>query len=187
MKFSLQALLVMGLAFYISWTLVLATDAPRRKFVPEWTKDKDGANYRRKMEIEATHSVGGNMGGYTIPLKHDTIGIFEIDENQGITIGCDQGHFRIEKNRKGEIKELSARFRENLYFDLDGDGMIDCFCDNRSEPRVPTIIFKGKFVPVEDSIDGFGAPAGKRPTACGVGRKVQYVFEGSAWVEVPQK
>ena len=185
--FKFFVLLLATLSAMVMLGIGLSADKPSRKFGPEWTKDKDGGNYRRKMEIEVTHSVGGNVGGYTIPLEKDSIGISETDETHSFTVGSEQGHFRVEKNEKGKVTELSARFRECLYFDLDGDGMIDCFCDNRRVNRIPTIIFEGRFVQVEDSIDGFGAQEGKKPTARGIGRKVKYVFDKGVWKEVPVK
>jgi len=68
------------------------------------------------------------------------------------------------------------------YFDLDGDGMVDALYDSRAGKRIPRVPFEGRFVRVENFITGFSTKK-----MWGIGRKVQYIFEGSAWVEVPVK
>lgn len=175
------ACLLMVSAAVVGWlsAVVTAGDQPR-KFGLEWTRMGDF--YQRKMEINVTHSVGGNVGGYTLPLENDTVSVLEYDNNKGFAAGSQpHGEIEVLKDEKGRAYELSARLGNNRYLDLDADGMIDALYDKRGGKRVSMIVFEGRLVEVEDSVNGFSVSRKDTLWKWGIGRKVRYVFEGGTW------
>ncbi len=169
-----------AIALVIGWNLALAiSDAPRR-FGPEWTKVGD--QYHRKLEITVIHNAGGNLSAYTVPLEKDKVGILETDENRGFELGSHPyGSFGVVKDEKGKATELSAQLRENIYIDLDADGMIDAVYDKRGGKDRALIVFEGRFVEVEVNKAGFRHAPNEKLRVWGVGRNVQYVFEDGTW------
>ncbi len=47
------------------------------------------------------------------------------------------------------------------------------------------IILEGTHIQVEDRVNGFGNVHGQKPQMFGIGRKVQYEFEGGVWKASP--
>ena len=184
---SLKYLVAIVLLFCLCWNVVVAVDKPARKFGPEWKLDKDGGHYTRKVEIEQSHSVGGNVGGFTIPLENDSVNVIEVDNAAGFDLNCKYGQLSVSKNKKGEVTELSAEFRRNIYYDIDADGMIDYMVDWRSGSAIPMILLDGKFVVVADSKNPFGKGIEKYPQELSRDRKTHYEFVKGAWKEKPVK
>lgn len=179
----------------ICWSFGLTADEPTKKFGPEWTKDASGKSYTRKQVVEVSHptDLQRPYTWYTLPSESHNVTIKELDEKGDITIDVVQGkekskYMRLEArmNDEGEVREFTVNFKRNYYLDLDGDGMIDCFYDMRDNKTKPMVIFEGQHIQVEDFICGFSVSKGEKVKMWGIGRKVQYVFEGSAWVAVPQ-
>ncbi len=126
---------------------------------------------------------GGNLSAYTVPLAKDTVGIVETDDNRGFEVrGHPHGSFGVVKDEKGKVTELSARLRDNIYFDLDADGMIDALYDNRGGKQIPLIVFEGRFVEVEDHKAVFRRAPNEKLRVWGLERKVQYVFDKGSWL-----
>ena len=181
----------------IGWSVTMANDKPPRKFGPEWTKDKSGDFYTRKHDANVLRRTDVNFKStdYTLATEHDEVRISERDGNRGISVAVVPGkeiaprHMSVEarKDEDGKVDQFKVDLNDVKYFDLDGDGMIDAFYDNRGDKGRPMIIVDGRFVQVEDSRGFGGTPKGQKPEKWGIGRKVKYIFEGSAWVEVPQK
>lgn len=172
---------ICAVALVIGWNNTpAASDAPR-KFGPEWTKEGD--RYLRKLEITVIHNAGGNLSAYSVPLEKDAVGILETDDNRGFEVRSHpHGAFGVVKDQKGKVTELSAQLRDSLYFDLDADGMIDALCDKRGGKQTPLIVFEGRFVEVEDNKALFRAAPNEKLRVWGLGRKVEYVFDGGRWV-----
>ena len=84
-------------------------------------------------------------------------------------------------DEKGKVRETTIKLSKNIYFDLDGDGVIDAFYDKRDKDGTPIVIFKGRLVPVEDFKSGFRTARNAKPTMWGIGRKEQYVFDKGVW------
>ena len=182
----------------IGWSVTMANDKPPRKFGPEWTKDKSGDFYTRKQEANVLRRTDVNFKstGYTLATEFDKVRVFERDENRGISVAVVQGDEKVprymsveaRKDEVGEVDQFEVHLKDVLYFDLDGDGMIDAFYDRRGENGRPMIIFDGRFVQVEDNKSGFGGtPKGETPRKWGRGRKVEYVFSKGVWNKVPVK
>jgi hypothetical protein len=168
-------------ALVIGWNITLATPDVPRKFGPEWTKEGD--KYHRKLEITVIHHAGGNLSAYTVPLERETVGIVETDDNRGFEVRSHpHGAFGVVKDEKGKVTELSAYLRDNIYFDLDADGMIDALCDKRGGKQTPLIVFEGRFVEVEDNKAVFRPAPDEKLRVWGLGRKVRYVFDRGSWL-----
>jgi hypothetical protein len=164
----------------IGWNMTRATPDAPRKFGPEWTKNGD--QYRRKMEITVVHGAGGNLSAYSVPLERDTVGIVETDDNRGFELrGHPHGSFGVVKDEKGKVTELSTQMRDNIYFDLDADGMIDALFDNRGGKQTALIVFGGRFVEVEVNKAGFRHAPNEKLRVWGLGRHVEYVFDKGSW------
>lgn len=193
---SLALFLTTTCALFLGWRLLMATEGPAKKFGPEWTKDVDGKSYKRNQVIVVSHPTNLQLPytWYTLPSESHTVTIEERDEKGDIKIDFVKGkekskYMRLEARMddEGKVREFMVNFKTNYYFDLDGDGMIDCFYDSRGKNDIPMVIFEGCHIQVEDRISLFGHEAeGQTPTAWGIGRKVEYRFVGSAWVAVPQ-
>ena len=181
----------------IGWSVTMANDKPPRKFGPEWTKDKSGDFYTRKQEANVLRRTDVNFKstGYTLATEFDKVRVFERDENRGISVAVVQGDEKVprymsveaRKDEDGEVDQFEVHLKDVLYFDLDGDGMIDAFYDNRGDKGRPMIIVDGRFVQVEDSKGFGGTPKGQKPREWGRGRKAEYVFAKGVWNKVPVK
>jgi hypothetical protein len=168
------------------WAAVLVAGDQPRKFGPEWTRRGD--MYYRTIEVKVSHSPGGNVSGYQVPLENDVVWVHEIDDNRGFTLLHERyGEFKVFKDEQGKVQELSAKLKDNVYFDLDGDGMIDALYDKRGGKRVPMILFEGRLVEVEDSRIGFGIIPNLEKSMWGVGREVWYLFEDGTWKAIDPK
>jgi hypothetical protein len=188
--------LVAMLVAVVCWSLGLAADEPTKKFGPEWTKDVGGKSYTRKQIVDVSRqtNIKHPYTSYTLPAESNTMYVQERDEKGDIEIGVVQGkdkstYMSIEArmNDEGKARTFMVNFKRNLYFDLDGDGMIDAMVDNRDGKRIRMVLCEGQFVQIADSKDGFGGvPKGQITRAWGIGRKVLYQFEGSKWVAFPQ-
>lgn len=174
----------------------MAADEPTKKFGPEWTKDASGKSYKRNQVIVVSHptDLQRPCTWYTLPSESHRVTIEERDEKGDIKIDVVKGKekskymsLEARMDDEGKVRQFTVNFKRTVYFDLDGDGMIDAFYDNRGKNGIPMVIFEGRHIQVEDQISLFGhEPEGQTATAWGIGRKVQYRFEGSKWVAVPQ-
>lgn len=173
-----------------------AADKPAYKFGPEWTLNKEKDIYYKKMEIPVgRRNNGAEWAWYTVEMEKNTVQIRESDNNAGVTVsaapkgdlGAQYGELQVYKDDKGKVRETTITLSKNIYFDLDGDGVIDALYDKTKSDGVPMVIFEGRFVRVEDSKSGFRTAKGEKPKKWGIGRKVQYVFDKGVWNEVPLK
>ena len=183
----LVACLLSALTLVLGWNAIMATpDPPKKKLGPEWTKDKDDEQlYRRKMEIEVIRRTTLESTGYTIPLVNHTVNIWETDDNRGAEVfmiprvgNIPHGELDVRKDVKGKVSEMTVKLRDIIYYDLDGDGMIDAYFDNRRGKSIAKIVFEGRFVEVEDQKSIFGHAPNEKPE---VGRTVRYIFEDGTW------
>ena len=169
-------------------------EKPPKVLGPEWKKE--GTLLTRTMEIPLGRQANGTPGWtwYTVDMENNTAEITERDDKRGVEIsssprgklGAKYMSVDAPMDEEGNIKEFKVVLKEVLYFDLDGDGMIDAMVDNRGNSSVPMVLFENQFVRVEDSKLGFGGvPKGETASKWGIGRKVQYRFVGNAWVAVP--
>ena len=172
------------------WGIGDAADKPAYKFGREWTLNKDGDIYYKKIEIPVgRRSNGAEWAWYTVEMEKNTVQITEYDANRGVTVRAsprgDLGKTFVDANilldDKGNPESTTISLGKNSYFDLDGDGVIDALYDKQGRDLVPKVIFEGRFVQVEDFKTGFGAAKGQKPTMWGLGRKVQYVFDNGVW------
>ncbi len=187
--------LTTALAVVIGWSIVMATDKPPRQLGPEWKKD--GTLMRRKMEIPLARQASGRPEWtiYTVEMENNTVQITENDTNGGVGVSsapikdlsAEYMSVASRMNEEGKVREFTLHLKDNVYFDLDGDGMIDAFYDKRGKDCTPMVIFEGRFVQVEDFKSSFAASKGEKVTMWGIGRTVQYVFDKGVWNEVPVK
>ena len=187
----LTTYLLCAATLFLGWNAIMAKpDPPKKKLGPEWTKDKDDDDlYRRKMEIELLRRpIGWYYTGYTIPLENHTVNIMESDENRGVNVviisrveNSALGEFKIRKDVKGKVRDITAQLNDVYNYDLDGDGMIDAIVDKRKGKNVAKIVYEGRFVQVETNKDTFGHAPNQKPEVWGVGRKVRYIFEDGTW------
>ena len=189
--------LLCAATLFLGWNAMMATsDHPQKKLGPEWTKDKDNELlYRRKMVIEVSRLDNGREStGYTIPMEHHTVTISEADENRGVSVKVLQrgrnspredslhGELEVRKDVKGKVYKMRVELRDNIYFDLDGDGMIDAFIDKRKGNGVAKIVYEGRFVEVEQNKTTFGGdPPNVKPEVWGIGHGIKFIFENGAW------
>ena len=191
-------LLAAAFVIAIGWTISSASDKPQaRTFGPEWTKDKSGDFYTRKHDAEVLRRADANFKStrYTLATEFDMVRVSERDENRGIGVEVVQSdeeapkYMSVEarKDKNGKVDQFKVDLKDVKYFDLDGDGMIDAFYDNRGDKGRPMIIFEGRFVQVENSRGFGGTPKGQKPREWGRGRKAEYVFAKGVWNKVPVK
>ena len=175
----------------ICWSILVAADKPPRKFGPEWTKNQDGTMHSRKLEIEVKRQTNhGNANTfYNLPTENYSVRVDEHDDKLGLG-----AHFALKgdnstefmsidarTDQKGKVEEFNVVLKSVLYFDLDGDGMVDALCDNRGKHSIPMVIFEGQFIQVEPFTTGFATRK-----MWGLGRKVQYVFKGNNILDSPR-
>ncbi len=82
---------------------------------------------------------------------------------------------------KSAKRETTIQLSKNIYFDLDGDGVINAFYDNPGKNRTPMVIFEGRLIQVEDFKSGFHTARNAKPTMWGIGRNEQDVFDKGVW------
>ena len=168
-----------------------AAEKPPRKFGPEWTPNKEGDTYYKKIEIPVGRHANNlpEWNWYTVAMDNNTVQITESDDNLGVSMSASpKGDLSkafvdadIVLDEKGKVRETTIKLSKNIYFDLDGDGVIDAFYDKRDKDGTPIVIFKGRLVPVEDFKSGFRTARNAKPTMWGIGRKEQYVFDKGVW------
>jgi hypothetical protein len=153
--------------------LAIGADAPQRKLGPEWTRVGD--QYRRKVEVNGVRYAAGNVSSYTLPLENDEVFVSEVDDNRGFKVSHRYGQLEVKKDGRGRVAAHTAVLGEMLYFDLNGDGVIDAMYDGKAKRAL--IFFEGRYVQVEDSKAGFDS--GPR---WAIGRGTQYIFAGDHWI-----
>ena len=166
------------------------SDPPKRKLGPEWTKDKNDEHlYRRKMEIELLRRPNGwDSTAYIISMENHIVNISEDDDNRGVNVviisrleNSRLGEFKIRKDVKGKVSEMAAQMNDVFNYDLDGDGMIDAFVDNRKGKSIAKIVYEGRFVEVEQHKSTFGHAPNEKPEVWGIGRRERYILKDGTW------
>jgi hypothetical protein len=165
---------------------------------PEWIRIRKpyvegglpSSEYIRPGAIVSYREENDNKTRHTLLLDHGGgLDIYERDDKSAITlelIGKKPTdrlfYFHRQLDSKGQPTRHEVRFGSVTYFDLDGDGVIDCWIDQRAGDRKPCILFDNRVVPVEDAKELFqSAGIGN---AWSEGRKVQYKFEKGKWTGV---
>ncbi|MBX9622755.1 MAG: hypothetical protein K2X82_02980 [Gemmataceae bacterium] len=179
--------LVVGAAGAAGWgAATFAAGDESRKFGPEWTKV--GNWYYRAAVVEVSHSPGGNVSGYRVPLENGEVRIHETDDDDGLTLVIPgNGEFHVQK-AGGKAARFTVWLKGCRYYDLDADGMVDVVYDNRGGRGVESILLDGRLVRVR------GRPRAAywvRPDGAiraeGFDAGVKYVFERGAWREAGPK
>ena len=112
--------------------------------------------------------------GLDVPDGHAVVGRIISRDGDSVTRTLRNVRGKVTKDEKGRVSEYTVFLGQMVYFDLNGDGVLDAKYDRKANQ--PMIFINGGYVPVEDNVDGFRSRA-----KWGVGRKTRYVFEGDAW------
>jgi hypothetical protein len=173
----------MGLALAAGVYLAVLVEGSdrQREFGPEWTK-VDG-RYERKVEVTVSHSLGGNVSGYAIPLENGRVYVHEIDGGRGFTLGSEShGYLTVDKTAAGKTLAMVVRLGDVHYYDLDADGMVDAIIDGRGGKRKPMVVVDDTWVVVEDSKTLFSVQGGGAvEDVWAVGRATRYSFRDGKW------
>lgn len=159
---------------------------------PEWIRVKtihpyDGSeqtSHRRPGAIVSYRKNNDDTTRHTLMLDQGGgIDAYERDDKSAITvelIGKKLGEklfcFSRQQTEKGKATRHEFRFGPVTYFDLDGDGMIDCWIDRRNNKCETSILFERQVVKIDDSKGTlFEKPKGAYNVRS-EGHKVEYEF-----------
>ena len=152
----------------------------QRKFGPEWTRIKTpyGEMLQRKVEVTVSHSPGGNVSNYHLPLEKGQVSVHQDDDDRSIGVRFSSGsELDVRSDAAGRPREHRVILGNSVYFDLDGNGTIDALYEPRGGgDRRPFIVFEGRYVEVEDHKNAFDGRQKWAP-----GRNEEYIFEGGRW------
>ena len=154
----------------------------QRKFGPDWKRVKTphGEMLHRTVEATVSHSPGGNVSGYRLPLEKGEVGVHQNDEHTSTSVRLPDGaELNVKFDQAGKPREHRVIMGDAVYFDLDGNGTIDALYEARKTDRRPFIVLDDRYVPVEDNKNAFD---GRRKW--GIGRNEEYLFEAGKWKKI---
>jgi hypothetical protein len=143
---------------------------------------RPGANvsYRKQDDDKTRHTLMLDHGG--------GLDVYEHDDKSALTVELigkkptdRMFYFNRQVSENGAPTRHELSFGPVSYFDLDGDGMIDCWVDHRGNGPKSFILFESQVVRVEHSNSPFQKVTAIRPLVWGEGRQVQYEFHGGKW------
>jgi hypothetical protein len=106
-------------------------------------------------------------------LEHEEVFAWQRDDNRVIATGSSRyGELEVTKDDSRRVAEYKVRLGEIVYFDLNGDGLLDALAGKQQPPM---ILVQNCFIEVNDSKGQF--PRTKRAVETGI----EYVFEGDRW------
>ncbi len=193
-----MARLLLSCLFLTMCVLVGGADNPKPLALgPEWTKvtrtdvvGQKSAGYSRPLVGKSGRAENGDSVAHGVYLECGaSVGIVERDDKSNITIRLStqkdrldtQMQFEVERDKKGLPTRQTALFQRVNYFDLDGDGAIDCWADNRGPTEKCIIIFENRLVLVGNSINPFISFPGVVQVARGQDPDVYYHFVKGKW------
>lgn len=140
-------------------------------------------SYRRDNDKTTRHTLLLDQGG--------GVDVYERDDKSAITIELigkklNDVQIRLVRrvNEKGRPIRHELSFGPVTYFDLNGDGAIDCWIDRRNGNPKSVILVEDHVVSVEVSKRAFHQTAGASPTVWSDGHKEQYQFKDDRWSRV---
>jgi hypothetical protein len=103
----------------------------------------------------------GHYTSYGVKLKKYTLTTREEDDLKSLIVSMkgdaltdpNRLYFSMECDEKGKTTRHVVSFGAITYYDLNGDGVIDCWTDSRKTPLAPTIIYEDRMIEVESSLN----------------------------------
>ena len=197
-----MARLLLSCLFLTMCLVVSGADNPKPLALgPEWTKvtrtdvvGQKSAGYSRSLVGKSGRAENGDSVAHGVQLECGaSVGIVERDDKSNVSIrlstqkdGLDtQMQFEVERDKQGLPTRQTVALQRVIYFDLDGDGTIDCWVDCRGATRKSVIILGDQLIKVNDSKNPFIDFPGLVQVARGQDPDVYYHFVKGKWAIKP--
>lgn len=169
-----------------------------RKVGPEWTPGSFPNSLERGISAKAErHGASNGTNYYMETLAKRRVVASETDDGRQyeVSIGRNSGangpaprgrgdtdpFVEVREDAQGNAVEYRMRIGKFVYYDLNGDGMVDGLYDG--DTKTFRILHEGRFVDVGNSRVGFDLRRASSPD-----RKILYVFENGSWrINQPSK